>query len=424
MKINTTWANAQITQYQDEYALFNNYYKGEHQVYLNGIKTYKHLKDLLKGTKSNVCQSIVDIVANRIILSGIHTPENDEINEFLTNYFHTNRVGSFFSQIIRDCLIFGDAYVSLWFDKDNKLKLYSKNPFNTTVFYDENDEISMAVSVKFYKDLKNNPRSRMYVYTKDFIGFEDYEGHSIKGEVEISENNMFTNPLGCVPIFHLYNSNKPTDFAESELVNVIPLQRHLNSLHQLRAVASESSAFKQRYLLGYTPQYDSNGNMVNPFSENEVGHIFISTDENVTVGEWDATPLSNFTDVIDSIHREISIVTRIPQFLYNLGGNIPTSGLALKIAEQPLVNKIKSKQVILGDIIEDIFDIILKYNGYSNYGQLDAVWEDTSVVDEYAETQTVSNKIALGVKPEIALKELGYDVEQTTIEEDGFKSGF
>lgn len=419
MKINLNWANTHLSEYGEEYALYHNYYTGKHETYLKGLKTYRHLKDLLNGTKTNVCQSVVDIIANRIELDGLTVPDDAGINEFITDYFHKMRVGSVLNCAIRDALIYGDSYLALWFDKNNNLKLFNKNPMTTAVLYNAEDEIEMGVSCKYYKDENNRDRTRMFVYTKDIIGFDDYEGNFFRNEIELIPENTYKNPLNAVPIFHFCNGNAKTAWGESELSNVIPLQRNLNAFLQLRAVAGESSAFKQRYILNYTPDYDENGKEINPFENNSVGHVFITKGENVTVGEWSETPLSNFTDVIDSLHREISIITRIPQFMFTLGGNIPTSGLALKIAEQPLTYKIKNKQLIFGDVIEDIFDVILSYNGYSGYSQLESVWKNITVSDELQDVQIAANKIALGVESEIVLKELGYDASQLSIEQNG-----
>lgn len=419
MNIHIEWAYNQITENQPEYDLYHNYYNGKQELYYGGTKKYKHLNELLQGTRANVCKAVIDILCSRLEFECFTSSDSNV--ELINDYCQRERLVSLLKSVVRDCAIYGDAYVALWIDENKAVKMFQKSAFNTAVHYNAENQIDQAVSYKYYRDLEDKPRTSIWVYTPDYIYMSDYSGNFIKGVLEVDEKSAYSNPFGIVPIFHFYNGYKPTDFLRSDLTEVIPIQRHLNSIMQQRMIASELAAFTQKWATGMVAETDENGKAINPF-DGELGKLWISTNSETRFGEFSATDLSNYTNVIDSLHQEISVVSRIPLYMLTLNnGNFP-SGEALKTAEAPLIAKISDKQVFYGDILEDMMKTICRYSGITINDDLSCVWKDTQPHNDLEATQVAANKIGLGVPQEVVLREMGYQDYTPNTQDDYYKN--
>ena len=404
---NLEWAKAHFSAYSRIYDLYHNYYYGEHECFFGKIIKYPKLDELIHGTRANVCKTIVDIFCSRLELSGL-TTANDKAQEWIDEYFKAERITSLANAVHRDTSIYGDAYVSVWIDEKG-LKLFNEMPNNTAVHYNEYNEIDMAIKYAFYTTLNNKDKTKVWIYTPETIAQGEQDGQSLNFDgIKIIDEKE--NPLKIVPFFHFYNGIRPTDFTRSDLHEVIPLQRNLNKTLQDRALASEMGAYKQKWVTGINYQRDENGKQINPFPA-DVSKMWAVSGENIKFGEFSETNLANYTAMIDSIHNEIACVSRIPMHLFNLSnGNFP-SGEALKTAEAPLLAKINDKQIILGDVWEDIFKLLLKLNNM-DAEDLEAVWADTQPHNELEQWQIAATKNALGVSGDRILLEQGYSQQE------------
>ena len=407
MRIDLTWAYNFFNEKQPLYDQFHNYYTGLHEMFYGKINRCPLLNNLIKSTRENICKPCIEIVCNRLNLAGFNS-ENKEATDYIKKFFRQNRINSLSKTIHKDCMIYGDAYISLW-DDGKGIKLYTKNPTHTTVHYNEEGIIDCGVSYQFFTDLENNEFTKVFVYYPDKIYSKIIKGSYFPISIDVDENDYIKNPFNVVPIFHFYNSNRQDEFAVSDLIEIIPLQRNLNKTIQDRAFASEMGASKQKWIAGISLD-DAENSMVAQISAGP-NKVLTSTDPETRFGEFSESDLSNYTGVIDSIYKSVACISRIPLHIFNLSnGNFP-SGEALKTAESPLNAKIQDRQVLLGDVYEDIFKLILERSGFGVIEDLEAIWEDTTPYSENEKIMTASNKIALGIPENVVFKELGYEFD-------------
>ena len=403
------WAFAHFQAVLPQYDIFHNYYYGRHEMFYGRIQKYPNLDKLIKKTRSNVCKTVVDIISSRLELIGIdcpHKEHQDEINKI----FYNNRVMSLAKMVHKQCLISGDSYISAWKEPNGDISIFVEPPENVAVHYDVDNNIDMVVKYKIFTDLENNDKMKVWVYLKDKILSGIVDGDSYACLPNFEPDTETPNVFGEIPFYHFSNGIFPTEFARSDIEEIIPLQNNLNKTLQDRAIASELSAFGQKYATGITYEVDETGKRVDPF-QSDIAKIWMTSDPEAKFGEFSATELENYTGVIDSLHNEIACVSQIPMHLFNLTHGEFPSGEALKAAESPLVAKLNDKQTAFGDQWENLFQNILRLQGIDEK-YLSAVWKDTQPHSEMEQWQISTIKHALGMPVEQIFAEQGYNEKQ------------
>ena len=91
-------------------------------------------------------------------------------------------------------------------------------------------------------------------------------------------------------------------------------------------------------------------------------------------------------------------------------GTFP-SGEAMKTAEQPLLSKVKDRQIAWGNVWEDVMTLALRMQGHEVSG-LTCNWLDTTPRNEEALLESLLLKEQIGVSKKQLLREAGYSDEQ------------
>lgn len=389
MKLDISYYRDFFANTWEFYELYHNYYEGIQEYYHQKFYKNKLLDDLLRTVKSNICKPVIDLIDSRLNIIDIQAKKAGNsasislIDEGLIDL-------AIFNRAMKEALIYGDSFIGIWEDG-----FHYHSPMNSAIEYSSDGQVISGLS---YRQNKDN--TEIYFYSPDFIFVGEVKGTSLPDSFEPSSiyENLYA---PYVPLVHFYN-DLPFTFRHSELVNVIPLQRVLNKTLQDRALASELSAFKQKWISGMQYDVDENGKPISPF-ESDIAKIFVSTSSETKFGEFSETPLDNYTGVIDSLHKEISMVSSIPLHLFNLAtGNFP-SGQALQEAEAPFVSKISNKQRLFERPVVDCLKI-----AFSDYTDFNVIFQSASSESETLKLDNALKKLELGVPKDIVLKELGY----------------
>jgi len=88
------------------------------------------------------------------------------------------------------------------------------------------------------------------------------------------------------------------------------------------------------------------------------------------------------------------------------------SGEAMKTAEQPLLAKVRDRQIAWGNVWEDALALALTMSGMPSAGGLTCNWLDPAPRNERALVETLVLKQQLGVSAAQLLREAGYTDEQ------------
>lgn len=415
-----SWANDHWMKYKELYRKYADYYNGKHKNYFESRDArnpnHKGLFERLEKLKDNMCKTVTDAITARLELSGMDSQE-ETIKNWLDDYFKTNRVVSLAKAVHRDVILYGDAYVLV--SPPEKTEgtplIVHERPYNVAVKYDYLGVPEMAVKWIVEKKTETESTSHYWIYTKDYIYKRTRPGSVAPGDCDFSHLDYsdatpdIKNPWGKIPVFHFFNGMRKDAFCRSDLGDVVPLQDALNESLKMRELAAYFNGWRQKWMAGVSIPMDEYGEPVASL-KSSMDRIWTFDSSDVRVGEFSATDLNNYTNTISDLREEIARVSNVPFHVMGLGGNFP-SGEALKTAEAPLIAKINNKQILFGNVWEDVFSFVLELAGKESKG-ITAEWKDTQPHSESEQWQIAADKLALGVSETQVLSEMGYTLKQ------------
>ena len=203
-----------------------------------------------------------------------------------------------------------------------------------------------------------------------------------------------------------------SDFGQSEILNVIPMQDLLNKTLIDLTMILDTLAFPQRYTLNVN--HNSSRLDIMPGSVAE----FHSEYDGGSVGQWQAATVDGPLKSIESLVQHIAGTTRTPQHLFQIMGGAP-SGEALKTAESGLVNKARQRMVNYGNSWEDCITMAMKIQAAFGQAQpeidegtIRTTWDDPETRNEQSHLEVMKSKMELGITKHQIWREMGYDQQQ------------
>jgi hypothetical protein len=346
--------------------LYRSYERGDHRA--NLTKQQKYLLNIsdddaeLNEAASNYCGIVIDMMAGRISVSEI-TSRDEAQNEWITNTLERNAFQSKQNEWIRGAIRDSESYVivdpqtALWisepaydgfsgmiaiYDPITQLPIWACKLYATA----ETADISSDA-----EDLGDQRIINIVVYQPGQISY----WYGTDGGAEVSPRNIIDDgsnyrlwELGVIPAVQLANKrDNYTPYGESEIRPVIPLQDIINGTLYDMMMASKLSAFKLYWSKGIPLDNDGivPGSILNIVPKDAGSNPITSMDaetaawwESVEVGEFGGTDMSQYTNQLDKLEREISQVSSTPVYGITAQGNL--SGEALKQLESGLIGKI------------------------------------------------------------------------------------
>lgn len=394
----------------DRVAKYRRYERGEHSHSItNQMRKMLRLPadDPLSGFSLNYCRIIVDKMTSRLNVAEITTDDETQdtyINELLERNDFSAMQGSFFRSAVRD----GDSYVMV----DPATLYWSSEPaydgFSGIVAIFNANEGYPLWACKLWSEADttdiagDDPSTlvtmKMLVYQPDRI--TAWRG-SMGAQDVISDGEEQAWTLGNVPIIHFANLvDSYTQYGESELRVAIPTQDVINRTLHSMVMASEFSAFKVAWSIGM--ELDKSGitpgAVLNMVLQNADGTVItdMSTEQIAflnacRVGEFAETDISQYTNQIEVLVKQISQISQTPIYGVTSDGNL--SGEALKQLEIGLIGKVRRFQrentgairllIELTAAIQMAFD-----TGMGNPPELEGVsvnWASSEIVDANAQ---------------------------------------
>lgn len=378
---------------------------------------------LFDDFRLNLCQPVVDSLADRLSISSFSTGDDGDEDEAALEIWKRNRMRRRAGQVHMEAIATGDAYVIVWPDPGNlgNATIYPQSPESMAVEYDEGTPGLIIRAAKLFSDAEG--RDRVTVYYPDRIEryatppkATSYDSTSgAYSPYEEDGGSVTVNPYGVVPVFHFANNADLGGFGVSELYNAIPVQNALNfqAFHTL--VGTEFQGFRQRWATGIEIARDVDGNPVNPFTSGpERVWVAGATDgAEARFGEFGAADLNQLDTVKKSWALDMAQVTQTPPHYFFSASNL-VSGESQKTAEQKLDAKVKDRQEAFGDTWAAAVALAIRMeSGLASDGlELDANWADTKPRNELESWQVAMLKAELGVSKEQILREMGYTDDQ------------
>lgn len=221
-----------------------------------------------------------------------------------------------------------------------------------------------------------------------------------------------------IPVIHFRNQG-----LRCEAWDAIPLQNAINKLLIDLMSASDETAFRIFYALGFVPTTDgappkadqSNWWKLRP---GEIVGTSRAASE-AAFGAVDGADLRTLMEPLNQLIYYAAMVTDTPVSRFITTAQVAAEG-TLKQQEAPLINKIRKRQSLLGNGWEDVLTMARRlHNVFSAAPALDetalisCAWEPAETRDEAAHIASVALKREkLAIPVEQAWREAGYSEEQ------------
>ena len=411
------WIQQQADERRTDYELSRQYYGGDHDTAITD-RLKKFLPPRLQF-RDNFMNVVVDSLSERLTVLGFDI-EDETISEWVGELWGRNRMDHMQIVVHTETIMLGDCYLLCDWDELNERPRWTHQMAEMIVpHYNQNTREIDWASKKWIQrpHIGEEPETRLNLYYPDRVEKFVARGGVWARYSEPEEPwpvpwvDGSGEPIG-VPLIHFRNRPMGSDFGQSEIINVIPMQDLLNkSLIDLTMIL-DTLAFPQRYTLNVN--HGSSRLDILPGSVTE----FHSEYDGGTVGQWNAATVDGPLKSIEALVQHLAGTTRTPQHLFQIIGGIP-SGEALKTAESGLVNKAKQRMVNFGNSWEDALMLAMRIQGVFGTalpeieeGSIQTTWDDPETRNEQAHMESLKAKMELGITKHQIWREMGYTQEQ------------
>lgn len=394
------------------YGRYEQYYRGAHRLSFATEKFENAFGAQFREFAMNLCPAVCDAVKDKLRITGFVPVDGANGGEWTAEaIWDRNLMGLRCSEVHKEALKNGDAYVIAWPGPDGHALLYPNRAANAAVFYDEERPGQIVRAAKFWRSADG--RTRVNLYFPDRIEkyvtakasetwlpdagdlVPDASGKTGRG----GRSNTIANPYGIVPVFHFANNADIGQCGRSELEDAIPIQDGLNKSVLDMLVAMEFSAYRQRWAAGIELEYDLEGKPVAPFRSG-VEHLWIAQDPNSRFGDFEAAQLEQFLKVKDSFRIDIASVTGTPLHYLMPHMRGQPSGESLKKAETRFLAKVRDRQSAFGEVWARVMEFALAIEGNLAGIRLRTEWEDPSPMTERERLENLLLKGRIGTPVE------------------------
>lgn len=380
------------------YTTLFNYADGAQPLQYSTTRLHEIFRDLNTHFQENWCAVVVGSVYDRLNLQGWDTDDATR-NAALDDLWNRLQVSLEADEVHEDALITTEGYLIVWRDGDT-LEVYRNDPRMVHVFYDRERPKVKRYAAKWWNDDKGWYLNLYYPDKIEKYYANSKDRPSTANAFQLLESPV--NPFGAIPVFHFR--------CKGELgLKVTTLQDAVNKLLADMMIAAEFGAFKQRWVIA---QGDP-GALKNAPNENWWVPAGDGQGQQTSVGQFDATPLENYTRPMDRFANSIAIISRTPKHYFFSQTGDP-SGEALIAMEAPLTKKAEKYHERFGVVWQEVAAFLLKLSGAGDVEQADVrpVWKPSQSVQPYTEAQTRQLAIAAGIPLVTELKREGWSEDE------------
>jgi hypothetical protein len=231
------------------------------------------------------------------------------------------------------------------------------------------------------------------------------------------------NPLGAVHIVELPNRPRLGGECISDIAGTIAMQDAINLFWAYLLNAGDFASFPQRVVLGAErprmPVLDDTGQVVGsrpvPLEKFAVDRVVWLENPEAKIGEWSASNLTLYTDVLEVMVGHIASQTRTPHH-YLIGKMANLSAEALKAAETGLVKRTEEKNKSYGRGIREIFRLVALVRGEKDKADqirsAKVLWKDVESRSEAQQVDAALKLRQIGLPIEYICRRLGMGPEE------------
>jgi len=377
------------------------YYNGDHPL----VYSTARLREIFNNTTlvtyiQNWCAVVVDASLDRLSFQGWDS-SSETVNSILDNYYRAENLPAVSKAVHKDALVTGNGYL-IFDDIGGAVRVFRNDPLNVTCLYDDEDPTQMKVALKTWLETDweetGSKATRANLYYPDRI--EKYVSMGGHGQNYVLFEEL-PNRFGKIPVVHF----QPYVL---ELQNVITLQDAINKTFCDMMVTGEFNAFKQRWIITNSDLAELRA------SPQTLWHIPAggSDEESTRLGEFSASDLNMFLEVMNQLSNSIAIISRTPKhYFLSSGANI--SGEALTVMESPLVKKVEQHITLFSRKWEEVAHFIV-----SEDSDVQTTWGTITTEIPGVVESAMKSLIDLGVPLKTVLQRFGWSEQEITMMDD------
>jgi hypothetical protein len=388
--------------------LMRQYYSGNHPLPMIPEKARSGFQRLLKQSRSNYVGLVVDATAERLQIDGFRLGQTKVGDPELWRIWQANSMDADSDLQLTEAVKVGRSFalVAPNPDDDATPLITAEDATQAIVAYESGSRRKRRAGLKtFVDDWTGDIWTTLFVDGMIFKyrAPEPRVGTTgsprwVRREVQ-GEDWPARNPLEAVPLVEIPNRPDLLGEAHSEIEDVLNDQDRINKTLIDRMMAQEFSAFRQRWMTGYEVPVDDNGQPIEPFKA-AVDRLWVIEDENVKIGEFQATDLRPYLDSVESDVQHMAARTRTPA-QYLLGKLSNVNGETLKATESGLVAKVRQRQRSLGEGEEEVARLALRATGDDrDLSALEVIWHNPEFRTEGELVDALVKMSTLGVPRE------------------------
>ncbi len=431
------WQEKEEKTRQRNIVVARDYYEGEQAVPLSE-RQKAYLGFLL--TKSrwalNYCKTVVNAPAERMIVAGFTAPADDDpFAVKVWEWWEDNRFDGLQGDVHTSTLTDGQFFVFVDWDEDTGLPTWTLHErytdpsvdgtgYGCKAFYPDGDHRRACeyVTKRWTETIDKKPEQRLNAYYPDRIeryilkanADGDWQPYSdpIEGALTPWVDGSDA-PLG-IPIIHFKNKSLKT-----ELWDAIPVQDAINKLALDTLAVCDASGFPILWAAGFIPTDDGlppradGGNLL----KLTPGAMVATDNADARLSAIQAADLSPMLEALDSLIIKLAQITDTPISRFQMSRQIAAEG-TLKQQEEPLLAKVRDRQVDFGNAWEDV--MYMSRTLANNFGGADldeetvlsTEWEPAETRDDKALREGLLIEMQMGVPQEKLWEKMGYSPEE------------
>ena len=435
------WLAEEETERQQNIVIARDYYEGEQAVPLTD-RQKAYLGFLMKKSRwaLNYCKTVVNAPAERMIVSGFTADaDEDPFAAQVWEWWEGNRMDGLQGDVHTSAMCDGQYFVFVDWDEDHpRWTLHERytdssvegTGYGCKAFYPDDDHRRACeyVTKRWTEQINGKPEQRLNVYRPDRIeryilkptkegdwqpysrAAEDGKPAELAVEPWVDGSDA---PLG-IPIIHFKNKS-----LKSELWDAIPVQDAINKQALDMLSVCDASGFPILWASGFIPTDDGlppesdGGNLL----QITPGAMVATDNTDAKLGVIPSADLSPMLDALDSMIIKLAQITDTPISRFQMTRQVAAEG-TLKQQEEPLLAKIRDRQVDFGNAWEDVMYMSRRLANHLGGADLDETtmlsteWEPAETRDDKALREGLLIEMQLGVPQEKLWEKMGYSPEE------------
>lgn len=427
----------ELDRRQAEITLWNNFYKGKHNLGFASERFREAFGGLFKDFADNWCEVVCDAPAERLTPVGFRFGTGDEkdppaADQEATRIWQASSMDAWSRIAHTEASVKSRSFVLVWADdpdaEDPEPEITVEDATQCIVAYEPGSRRKRKAALKRFDGDDGFQYATLYlrdelwkwrraVSPSGLILPRSLALGSWEPRGEQPDQQRIDNPLKRVPMVELLNRPRLTDDPTPEHRQVIPIQGALNKLIADMLTASEAGAFPARWGTGIDlPKDPLTGQEIDDpeLWRLAVNKMLRASNPQARFGNFEAADLSNFVAGITLLTEHISALSRTPP-TYFMGKVQNVSADGLTVADSALASKCRDKTMFLGEDWEEVVRLAFLVKGDEKRGNnplAETIWRDVEYRTEAQHIDAVLKKKALGVPWRQLMEDAGYTPTQ------------